>query len=457
MADTSNRANILAKTLFIIGGIILFILLALFIIRLVPVAVSKISELGTSIKSGISNTLKGDEEIILTTNTDSIDAGSPLIINFEYTPTVPGQYFVLYACYDGLFFDIQSSNGAKRIICNTPFKLGENLEAISLIPVVTKSNIFIDSTITIEYKDPEGNPIAKGTKLVTIKSEAAGETATSTSTQENPFNTSGTAQGTVVTTSSVASKPVAQPTTSYVSRTKDLAITYIYQLEDESAFVFHVYNLGNTTVGPWEFSYTDAQNPSRTLISPVQASLAGGQGLAITVKTGGQKNSSQLISIFADPYNQVAESNESNNTASVTITGDRSGNSDDSSYDSNDDADLVITEMQVGRMSGSKFVSDDELDEDDTAAVRFMVKNQGGESTGSWKFEIDNLPYDNDDTYESKTYSSLKPGQSLEVIAEFDGIDEGDYSIRVEVDSDDDVDEESENNNTKTKSLEVKR
>ena len=478
MAENPTKANLIAKILFIVGGIILFILLAIFIIRIVPVAISGISNIG----SNISNALKGDEEIVVSTNSDSINADSPLVVNFEYVPTLPGQYYVTYSCYEGLFFDIQSSNGPKRIICNTPFKLGENLSAISLVPVVTKSNIFIDSTITIQYKDMDGNPIADGNKIVTIKSETA--TESTTSDEENPFSADGTLSGSTVTTSSVTTKTNTEPktvdagfgikytsggsssgytpttSTSYTgTKSKDLVITEIYKLDNQSAFVFHVYNQGNTSSGTWEFSYTDAENPSKTLISPVQAPLAGGQGLAVTVRFDGQTNSNQLISIHVDPYNYISESSESNNKSSVTITGNRNGNSNsqDDSYDSRDDADLVITQMQVGKMSGSRFIEDDEIDSDDTAAVRFIVKNQGGESTGSWKFEIDNLPFTNDDSYRSKSYSSLRPGQSLEVITEFDGIDTGDYTLRIEVDSDDDVDEENERNNTESDTLEVNR
>ncbi len=488
MAENNpTKANLIAKILLIVGGIILFILLAVLILRIVPIAISGISNAGSSIKTSISNALRGGEEIVVTTNADSVNTGQPLVVSFDYVPTQPGQYFVTYTCYEGLFFDIQSSNGAKRVICNTPFKLGENLKAISLSPVVTKSNIFIDSTITIQYKDAEGNPIAEGKKIVTIKSETANGTATSTGS--NPFSADGSTTGSSVTSTTVTNKPsTAQPqsvdagfgikytsggtdtytpttstntNTSYSSvKSKDLKITEIYKLNDQSGFVIHVYNLGNTPSGTWEFSYTDAQNPSKTLISPVQASLAGGQGLAVTVRFGGQSNSNQLISVYIDPYNFISESSESNNSASVTITGDRNGNSNsgDNSYDSNDDADLVITRMEVGKMSGSRFIEDDEIDSDDTAAVRFVVKNQGGESTGSWKFEITNLPYDSsDDSYESKSYSSLKPGQSLEVVAEFDGIDDGDYTLRLEVDSEDDVDEENERNNTQSESIEVSR
>lgn len=467
MDENKPKANFVAKILFVLGGIILFILLAVFILRLVPVAVSNIANLGSSIGSSITKAVKGDQ-ILVTTNTDSVPALTPVMVNFEYTPEIPGQYFVSYACNDGLFYDIQSNNGPKRIICNTPFRLGENLTAISLVPVVTKANVFIDSQITIEYKDEQSNTIAKGSTVITVKNEGSGA-QTATSTASNPFDANGSSSGAKVNATPVTAKPVTPATSSgtgtskpattaskpYVPSTRDLTVTHIEKLGNQSAFVFYVYNMGNTPTGSWEFTYTDAEDPSKTLVSPLQASLGAGQGLAVTVQFSGQKNSNQSISVNVDPYNRISESNESNNYSSVTITGNRSSGSGSGSYDSSDDADLVITDMEVGRMSGSRFTEDDQIDEDDTAAVRFVVKNQGGESTGSWRFEITNLPYDSGDTYRSKSYASLKPGESLEIVAEFDGIDEGRYTVRVEVDSEDDVDEERENNNTASETLRV--
>ena len=471
MSENPSKANKIAIILFIAGGVILFILLVIFILRLVPIAISNIANVGTSLKSGFSsltNTVE-DEEIAITTNVESISAGEPLVVNFVYTPTVPGQYFVSYSCSDGLFYDIQSSNGPKRIICNTPFRLGENIDAISLTPVVTKPNIFIDSTLTIEFKDATGNQVAKGTKLITIKNDSS---TTATSTDSNPFSANNELSGSTVTVTPVESKPqttttqeitVGRTTPSYrpVSATRDLVVTDIYRLDNRSGLVFNVYNTGNTATGVWEFSYTDAENPSRVLISPSQVSLGAGQGLAVTLQFDGQKDSNQVIAIAVDPYNRISETNENNNSGSISINGNVSGNNGgggnngNGSYNPNDDADLVITTLEVGRISGSRFTSDSEIEEDDTAAIRFVVKNEGGRDTGSWRFEITNLPYDRNDTYRSGTYQSLRPGQSLEVIAEFDGINRGDYSIRVEVDSDDDVDEENENNNTRSKSLEV--
>ncbi len=462
MAENSTKANIIARVLFIIGGIILFILLAIFIIRMVPVLISNISNAGSS----IGNALKGTsgEKIVVTSNTDSVDAGSPVVINFEYEPVVEGQYFVSYACADGLLYDIQSASGPKRIICNTPFRLGENLSGISLVPIVTKPNIFIDSNIKIEFKDTENNSVDHGTKIITVKSE--GMVSTTEPAGQNPFDVSGSTSA----TSTVSSAPVKTPTTSTtqtsatqpssgytsVARTIDLVPTYISQSDIQSTFVIHVYNKGTVASGPWEFTYTDANNPSTTILSPVQASLGAGQGMAVTVRFGSQRNSSQAIAVSIDPYNRIYETNEFNNQTSVVITGYSSGNTGGGSQYTGR-ADLVIDDMEVGRISGRSFVRDSEIDEDDTAAVRFVVTNDGGTSTGSWRFEIDNLPYTRDDSYRSGYYSSLAPGQSIEIVVEFEGIDRGTYSLQLDVDSDDDVTESDERNNDKSKTLKVTR
>ena len=454
MADNSTKANLIAKILFIAGGIILFVVLALFIFRMVPVAISNIANIGSSITSGFKKAISS-EKITVTTETDTLQAQTPVLVSFEYNPEEQiGQYFVSYNCVDNLFIDIQSKDGPKRIICETPLRLGSDLNSISLVPLFTQEEDFADVEITILYKDENGNTLAAGSKAITVTGDV-----TQTASEESPFDANGSLSGSTVSTKPIApSKPSTQspaPVIRNTNPTRDLALTHISSPDSNSTFVIHVYNYGNTNSGSWEFSYTDAENPSQAKLSPIQASLAPGQGLAVTVRFDGQKNAKQTVSVSVDPSNKIRETNESNNSGSVEITGNSSNSNGSGSFNSNDDADLVITTLEVGRVSGNRFVEDDEIDENDTAAVRFVVKNQGGDSTGSWKFKIDNLPYDNDDSYTSKSYASLRPGQSIEIIADFDGIDEGRYSIEVEVDSSDDVDEEKENNNTESETLEV--
>ncbi len=450
MADTSNKANLIAKILFIAGGILLFIVLVMFIFKLVPAALSGLANMGSGLKGLVSK-----EKIEIITESDTVEVQTPIALSFEYTEKEPGQYFISYNCIDGFFFDIQSKDGPKRIVCDVPFKLGTNLSTISLVPIFTDSNEFADTLLTISYKDKNGNDLATGEKTLTIEGQPKDPIA-----EENPYNEKVPLAGSKVVAQPLTTKAPATTQTQQVNPSKDLAVTYIASIDSQSALVMHVYNFGNTPTGSWEFSYTDAENPSRTVLSPIQASLGAGQGLAITVRFDGQDNSRQTVNVVADPQNKINESNEANNTANVIVTGSSNSNDDDDSnddsYNRNDDADLVITSLEIGRISGNRFVEDDEIDENDDTAVRFVVKNQGGESTGSWRFEIDNLPYDNnDDTYRSSSNSSLQPGQSREIIAEFDRVDEGRYSIRIEVDSDDDVDEEDERNNTESETFEV--
>lgn len=455
MIKNPEKANLIAKFLFIAGGIILFIILVIVVFKIVPKALSGLSNLGSDARGIFSS-----EKIKISIDSETVEVLKPVAVSFEYTPEQEGQYYISYTCVDGLFFDIQSKDGPKRIVCDTPLKLGSSLNSISLVPIFTESNIFVDSTISILFKDTKGNTLASGTKIITIAEDIDSNIAEET---KNIYSNNDSLAGSNVTTKSletvippfqgqtaVGNKPIA------MKAVKDLTITYISSIDKKSAFILHVYNYGNTSTGPWEFSYTDAENPSRTSLSPIQAGLKSGQGLAITVGFDGQDNTRQTINVTLDPLNKVVESNETNNSKSVIISGNTNTYSD-YSFNSNNDADLTITVLEVGRISGSRFVEDDEIDEDDTAAVRFVVKNEGGESTGSWRFKIDNLPYIKDDTYRSKSYSSLRPGQSTEIIADFEGINKGRYSLKVEVDSDDDVNEERENNNVKTENLKVNR
>jgi len=463
MTDRKNILGTITKIIFIGGAAILFILLAIWIIRGIPKLITSISNMGGS----ITETVRGNQEIDITVNNSEIHSGENFVVSWDYSPSTPGEYYVSYSCAESLTLDIQSSNGQKRIICNIPFKLGEDINSISLVPTITKNNIFIDDLIKITYRDSEENTeIASGQIEVTLKNtDGSGTTS-------NPFDAS-LAGSTVsssptdttdsdVETNTPKDESTAQ-TTSPIYYTapagkSDLAITNIARTAGQSALSFTVYNYGGTSTGIWYFSYTDAENPTQTITSPAQPNLRPGQGLFIQVRFDGQRYESQVVTIKADSFDTVNESDESNNTASVSIFGDTNSNYNDYyyNYSSNDDADLVIDDMAVGRMSGSRFIEDDDIDEDDDAAVQFTVRNKGGESTGNWRFEITDTPFDNDDDYRSGRQSSLRPGEETTITVEFENPDEGTYTLRLEVDSDDDVDEENENNNRETQRLRVR-
>jgi hypothetical protein len=374
MAEKSSILGTITKIIFIGGAIVLFALLAILIIRWVPKALNGVANIGSS----FSSTIRGGETIDVNINQQEINSGESFVISFDHSPTVPGEYYLTYSCEDSLIFDIQSTNGLKRILCNAPFKLGQNIEIISLVPTLGKKNVFVDSNIKINYKDFENNDeVAYGESMITIKNTDGSNTAS------NPFDAN-------FAGSTVTSAPVDDSTTTQTPKiggntvapdyygNADLTITNIARTQGDSALSFTVYNYGTKPTGNWYFSYTDAENPSRTLTSPIQPSLNPGQGLLTQIRFDSQRYDNQVVTIYLDSTNSVYESNESNNRSSVTIDGRNS--SYRYNYDDDDDADLVIEDLEVGRMSGSRFTEDDEIDEDDDAAVRFTVRNRGGES-----------------------------------------------------------------------------
>lgn len=456
MAEKSSALSTITKIIFIGGAILLFILLVIWVIKWVPKAINGVANIGDS----VTNSIRGGEEINLSLNKQEISTGEQFIVTWDYAKSKPGEYYIKYSCEDSLIFDIVSSNGNKRIICNTPFKLGENINGVSLIPTLTKKNIFVDSKIELTYKDFENkDEIAFGQTTATIKNVDGSETTS------NPY--SANLAGSTVTSSPASESPSINTTnTSSVSPSyygkADLKIESILSIGD-SAFSFTVYNRGTNYSGNWYFTYTDAENPNNVQVSPIQRSLGPNEGVFNTVRFDGQRFNPQNVTVKIDPYNSVLESNEFNNTSSVLIYGNTNYRynddyywNDDDYYYNGDDADLIIEDFEVGRISGGRFYEDDDIDESDEAAVRLVVRNDGGESTGEWRFEITNTPYDDDDDYRSSRIRSLRPGEEETYIIRFDNPDEGSYYIKVELDSDDDVDEEKENNNTKSERLTVR-
>jgi subtilase family serine protease len=230
----------------------------------------------------------------------------------------------------------------------------------------------------------------------------------------------------------------------------DLAITNLFKLNDNTV-TFTISNIGGRSTGNWIFNY--AVTGEGTDVSPLQPSLLPGSAIRYTLNFNNDIDG--IITVSVDPTNSVFENSESNNIRSISFNSNSFNNSNN--YNSNDEADLVIRNYEVGRLQGSRFIEDDEIDTDDDAAIRFTVVNIGGESTGDWRFEIDNTPYDGSNDFRSKRQDSLRPGESITLTVEFENPDDGRYRIRVDVDSDHDVDEENERNNDETETLRVLR
>lgn len=452
MSDTTSRSFI-GKILFVLGVIIILIILASLIIRFVPKIFSGLANVGSSIQNVISK-----DEISVTASDVSLTNGERFVVSWDSNIDEAGAYSISYSCVDDVEIDIETASGVRRLICDNPFTLGTNPGSVTLVSTLNKENAFVDVPINVSFSQGNTAPLASNSVVVTIQNGdinagTFGETG-STITAE-PVEQIETKPRTTTT-----SQPRSVVYTSIATGPADLVISNITTLGNNK-IIFTVSNNGGRSTGNWTFNYNTPTSPKETISSPLQMSLGPNQSILYTLTFNAKASGNQNVVVQLDPSNLISEASETNNIGTITLSGNSFGggssNNTDNSYDSKDDADFVIKNLEVGRLSGNRFIEDDEAEEGDDIAIQFTVKNQGGDKTDDWRFEIRNLPYDSQNTFRSKEYDSLRPGESIVITVEFENIDEGDVDIRVEVDSEDDTDEESESNNDDSVDLEVER
>ncbi len=451
MAENTNIfKSIFTKALFILGIIIIVIILAFAVIKIMPKVFSGFASVAKIIKSPFV-----DKTISIEASDDTLKSGDTTVLAWEYNPTTKGSYVLSYACVSNVQISMATTNGAQRLICNTPYTFPDNIQAVEITSNITRENLEVDIPFSIEFISSEDESLADGSVDINVSNKKGDSLASSGTIISTPIIT-GAADDSedivdeeIPVTTNRTSTNRTTPVYNY-PRIADLAVSNM--VDNSSGLIsFTVSNIGSAATGNWLFNYTTPDG--ETSYSPLQPSLNPGDAIRYTLRFNDL--TSGVMSVYVDPQNSVYESNNANNIVSMRVGGNNGGSSTGNvDYDEDDDADLDIDSYEVGRMDGNSFREDDNIDENDDAAVRFVVINKGGESTGSWRFEISNTP-DDGDTYRSKTQSSMRPGESRTITVEFNNPDIGTFDMKLEVDSDDDVDEESEKNNTDTEELEI--
>ncbi|MEY2641023.1 MAG: hypothetical protein RL150_416 [Candidatus Parcubacteria bacterium] len=466
MTSNSGGRSLLGKILFVVGVVIILIILGFLIIKFVPRVLGGLANVGSSFGS-----IFGKDEITVSADTLAIENGDTVKLSWEHdNKNKPGAYGITYECTDNVEVDILTDAGARRLVCGNIYTLGFANSRAAVKVMLKEANSFADVPLQVYFTE-SGNttPVASGTVVITVQDgnptagtgDLSGDAATIES--EPAPETSTTQKTTTTQPKTTTASPRSVGTTYVATGPADLTVTNVIASNTQVGFT--VSNIGGRSSGTWVFSYNTPTNPKETFTSPLQLSLAPGQAIRYTLTFGAKASDNQTVAIVADSTSSVSEASESNNIGTVTMTGSAYGNGGSSNngssnntngnYDEDDDADFVIEDLEVGRYSGNRFTEDDNVDEGDDVAVRFTVRNRGGEETDDWRFEIKELPYDRNDTFRSREYDSLRPGETIEIIVELDNTDEGNYDIEVEVDSEDDTDEERENNNKRSVDLEV--
>jgi len=449
--NTQKYKPIILKSLFIIMILVIIVLLAFAVIRFIPFMFSSFASVGSSVKSPFSS----DVEIRLSEN--DLNSNEAFRLYWEYKGSKEGTFNLNYECAPNLGLVVVDENNTE-LKCDTNYPLSASDKFIDLKAVSARENTYTESKISVAYIDGTGEEVSSASEAFSVTNEGSApvnDLSGSATISSQGVNTGGgdTSNNDNVDTddSTNSNTPNNNQTVSNVPA--DLAIFNARAISD-TIVVFDVTNIGGRSSGNWNFSYTIPGEGLQT--SPLQLSLTPGATIRYTLTFDDIPSGNAVISV--DPTNSIRENSETNNITTVFVRGDGgNGDSSDNNYDSDDEADLVIRNLEAGYMSGSRFREDDDIDERDDAAIRFEVVNIGGESTGTWRFEIDGTPYDDSNNdYRSGRQSSLRPGESRIITVEFENPDAGRYNIEVEVDSDDDVDEENERNNDDSVRLRVR-
>lgn len=438
---TPGIRRIVAKILFVIGVIIILTLLIFLIIRFVPVIFNSLANVGSS----ITNTIKNDKTLMVSVNDWDIEDNENFLVSWNnHAPQNPGSYFISYGCADHSTISLVSETATRKLICNTPYELTKGTKSVELLANYTDDNTFADIPVIISFTEDNKSGSEKvGEVIVTLKKDG--------STEPKESNTpTGDLANAVIDGSPI------ETSVSTVAGPADLAILNLYALPGKSSIQFTVRNLGGKSTGPWNFSYTTPTRSKEIIHSPTQPSLAPGAGILYTITFSEQDRYEEGVAIVIDSFKTVYELNKSNNAAALVVTGRGTGSTSGGNYNSNHDADFKIEDLEVGYLSGNRFIKDDRMNEGNDIAIRFTVRNIGGDDTNSWRFEARDIPYNNSNSFRSKRQDYLKPGESTEIIVEFENVDEGNYRIRVEVDSDDNTNEEKESNNVSRVNLNIR-
>lgn len=439
MADEnpSLARNLLGKLLFVVGVLILLAFLAWAILKIVPKVVSSVAGLGGSVSG-----LFASSEVTASVSPQTVDSGEGATLKWSYRGSQDGKFSVSYACQDGLTVTIQNGGSAKTLVCGTGYALGSKGGDALVTAKLAKTGDLADVDFTVAYESKSGETLAEDSALLTVTS--GGGNGYGGADRGDEAATEGTVD-------SGSSKSAGGSATTYAHSSGGASDLVVLDpaMGSNGRLEFTVANFGGSATGVWYFTYTTPTDRVDTFVSPAMMSLAPGESLRVGVRFGEIDSGTHRVVIVADPYGRIAEASEANNSFAVDVRG--SGSSSSSS--GHDDANLEVRDFEVGYMDGSRFRDGDSIDENDEAAVRFVVRNTGDEDTGSWRYEVRDP---DGDWQRSSRQDSLEPGEEVEITEEFGELDSGDYTIKVKVDSDDDVDEEDEDDNDDSADLEVK-
>lgn len=301
-------------------------------------------------------------------------------------------------------------------------------------------------------------------------------------------------------------KPVTQTTTSYsksytyypqvpaLSGRKNLKVTYStmgiiqngqfvtansFNTEDTVSVRFLVINEQDTPTGTWSMrvEMPAREDEDRVKILSNLNSIPGESSYSVEARFSGidLSRGTPIVRIHLDTANQVAETNENDNSLAIELRNVTANNyyynnnynttnPCDYNYSYNNcsptynsySPDLSIVSFEVGRVINGTFYSQSYLNYGEKLAVRARVRNNGGYFSNSWSSKIslvDSNGFTRD--YIPGSDSGLASGSESTILYEIDSLTRGTNRITFFADTSNTVSESNESNNTQQATIQV--
>ncbi len=396
---------------------------------------------------------------------------------------------------------------------------------IRFLVIIIAIAILVFLSITLFKLIPRGiNQLASATVSLGKTETIATTTPTQPVAQPAPVTDNGlngiyTTQGDIVIlenapakapVKTVAKPVVKTPTYTYYNPTpvlsgrKNLRVSYstmgvilngqfvarnTFTTEDTISVRFLVLNEQDSPTGSYSMR---VEMPAREYDDKVKVlnnlnSIPGGSSYSVEARFSGVDLSqgTPIVRIYLDTENQVAESNESDNTVAVEIKNisntyynntnynynynncDYSGNysynyncnnnystgyNNNNSYSPN----LSIVSLEVGRVINGSFYSQSYVNYGEKLAVRARVRNNGGYFSNSWSSKIslvDSNGYTRD--FIPGSDNGLASGSESTILYEIDSLTRGTNRITFMADTSNAVSESNEGDNTQYATVQV--
>ncbi|MEK7092867.1 MAG: hypothetical protein AAB927_00100 [Patescibacteria group bacterium] len=296
--------SVFANVLAIAGLIILVIIVLWGIIHIFSLSGGWFS----SLFSGSRNTA------IQVTVPPQANSGEPVAVNWKYSPSVKGNYALLYPCTAGLSFSLPAGGTLAQIPCGGAYTLGGATSSVTILPLLTATT------------SPANGGASVRIPLTILYIQSA------TSTANGGASTSGTvpAQGsasTLINPARLVVTPVVEPakpatpvytTPPVATGPADLAVTILSLSADSWGNATVTFDIGNTGGSPSGTYYFSAQLPttqSYSYSSPAQAPLAAGSHVVNTLNFTMASPGTFTVSVTSGN-----DSNATNNYASQYLS-----------------------------------------------------------------------------------------------------------------------------------------